>query len=622
MKKLSVVIATLGLLLTNVLTAEEEKPAPASLDELKTAVADVLEEHDVPAVGIAMVDGSGEVWVGSLGQANLEHETLADANTMFRIGSTSKMFVALSVLKLVEQGRLTLDDRVRDLAPEIGFENEWEETDPVRVVHLLEHTTGWDDLHLPEYAHSDPTPATLKEGLDFHPHSRISRWKPGTRMSYCNSGPPVAAYIVEKLTGLDFEDYVQFNFFDPLGMTSATYRMNDDYLERGATLYANGNQPQDYWHIIMRPSGAINASPRDMARFVQFFLARGVVDDWALVSETSLERMERAESTSGAEAGLEVGYGLHNYSSRHENWVYREHNGGVNGGLTELAYLPQASVGHVIMINSDNGQAFREISRLVRAYETRDLVAALVEPEREVSDANRGTAGFYYPINPRQQAAFFIERIFNIQKLWFEGDRLAHKPLLDGEPAYYFPVDEHRFKSEKTGLVTLVDTQDPLVGDVVHNGTTVLRPVMAAQVYLQFAILALWGFFMASSLLFAPVWIVRRLLRKIEPGAAVRVRMWPLLATLSVLVFVLAFAVGMADPFDQLGSPTAVSVAILLATIAFALFSFFGVMCTIWSRGAGVNRVAYWHSATSSVLHGLVAAYLLSQGVIGMMTWA
>jgi hypothetical protein len=146
--------------------------------------------------------------------------------------------------------------------------------------------------------------------------------------------------------------------------------------------------------------------------------------------------------------------------------------------------------------------------------------------------------------------------------------------------------------------------------------------MMAAQVYLQFAVLALWGLFMVTSLLFAPVWIVRRLLRKIVPGVAIRVRMWPLLATLSVLVFVLAFAVGMSDPFDQLGSPTAVSIAIMLSTIAFALFSFFGVMCTIWSKGAGINRVAYWHSATASVLNVVVAAYLLSQGVVGMMTWA
>ena len=97
------------------------------------------------------------------------------------IGSTSKIFVALAVLKLVEQGKLSLDDTLADLAPDVAFENPWEETHPIRVVHLLEHTTGWDDIHLPEYAHNQPDPVSLKEGLDFHPHSRISRWRPGSR---------------------------------------------------------------------------------------------------------------------------------------------------------------------------------------------------------------------------------------------------------------------------------------------------------------------------------------------------------------------------------------------------------------------------------------------------------
>ena len=69
----------------------------------------------------------------------------------FRIGSNSKIFVALAVLKLQEQGKLSLKDRVRDLIPEIKFENGWEDTNPILVEHFLEHTTGWDDLHLVEY---------------------------------------------------------------------------------------------------------------------------------------------------------------------------------------------------------------------------------------------------------------------------------------------------------------------------------------------------------------------------------------------------------------------------------------------------------------------------------------
>jgi CubicO group peptidase (beta-lactamase class C family) len=73
--------------------------------------------------------------------------------------------------------------------PEVTFSNRWEATDPVRLVHLMEHTTGFDDIHLREYASNDPTPIALKEALAYGAASRVSRWRPGTRMAYCNSGP-------------------------------------------------------------------------------------------------------------------------------------------------------------------------------------------------------------------------------------------------------------------------------------------------------------------------------------------------------------------------------------------------------------------------------------------------
>lgn len=69
--------------------------------------------------------------------------------------STGKTFASLAILQLVEEGKLSLDDSVKELAPEVWFENRWEESDPIRTVHLLEYTTGWDDLHFREYAKND-----------------------------------------------------------------------------------------------------------------------------------------------------------------------------------------------------------------------------------------------------------------------------------------------------------------------------------------------------------------------------------------------------------------------------------------------------------------------------------
>ncbi len=615
---------TLSLLTQGVSSAdeEEEKVIPATIEELESAIADLISEHEVPAIGITLVDETGPVLLTAIGKADLAADVDADVDSMFRIGSTSKMFVALSVLKLVEEGRLSLDDKVSDLVPEIEFENEWESTDPVRIVHLLEHTTGWDDIHLPEYAHNDPTPATLKEGLDFHPHSRVSRWVPGSRYSYCNSGPPVAAYIIGKITGQDFEDYVQENFFAPMGMKTMTYRLSADVEAKGVTSYDNGNTPQPYWHISVRPSGSINASTNDMLRMISFFVNRGAVDGEQLVSTSSLERMERVGSTPAAAAGQEVGYGLHNYSSAHESWVYRSHNGGVNGGLTELAYLPDHKLGYVFMINSGDGRAFGEISDLIRNYQTRDLEPSVVAEGEAFTDAHSAVEGLYYPVNPRQQVSFFLDRVLGAQQIWLEDNKLMRKSLLDADTTAFVAVSPTVYRSDETGLVSLTLVTDPLEGAVVHSGSVVLKPASAILIYGQLGIVALWGLSIAISLVFLFVWGVRRYRGKIAPGAAIKIRVWPLMAGLSVIFFVWMFSLGMDDPFTILGGPTLISVAIMLATIAFAAFAVVGVHAAVSYREADINRVAYWFSATSSGLHLIVALYMLSFGVIGLMTWA
>ncbi len=620
---MSRVLPVLALLLFTgaALAQDDDVEPPATLEELLAGIAELVEDNDLPAAGIALVDRSGPVWVGAFGKANLEEDVDADADSLFRIGSTSKMFVALAVLKLVEQGRLSLDDKLAELAPEIEFENPWEDSDPVRIVHLLEHTTGWDDIHLPEYAHNDPRPIGLREGLDFHPHSRTSRWKPGSRMSYCNAGPPVAAYIVQKITGRDFEDYVRDTFFRPMGMTTMTYRLSDDMRQKGVTLYANGNEPQEYWHILMRPSGSINASPKDMARMVSFFLNRGVANGRRLVSRQSIARMEKTASTPAARAGQQIGYGLANYSSVYEHWEYRAHDGGVNGGITEMAYLPEAGVGHAIMVNSDDFRTFREISELVRAFETRNLEPPEVRNTVELTADHVAIAGFYQPINSRQQVSYFLDRVFGIQRLAFDRGKLVRTPLLGGEPTHYLPASRDLFVHEDTGRTSLSRVVDPLAGPVVHIGTLVAKRVPPAMVWGQVGVVILWALMIVTSLLYAIIWGIRKRRGRIPAGPTIRIRVWPLLASLSFLVLVGLFVLASSDPFARLGKPSFFSVGIMLMSIAFAVFAFLGARTAVIERHTSMNRLNYWHSTIASFAHLLVACYLGWFGIVGMMTW-
>lgn len=191
----------------------EDKCGPNSIPELQTAIEKVLKETKTPGAGIAIVSRDKAEWVTGIGKADVAANLPATADTLFRIGSVSKGFVALSALQLQEEGKLRLTDAVRQWVPEVAFVNPWESNDPVRLFNLMEHTSGFDDIHLREYALNDPTPISLKDALAFGASSRVCRWPPGSRYSYCNSGPAVLAAVIEKVSGERFEDYVQEHFF-------------------------------------------------------------------------------------------------------------------------------------------------------------------------------------------------------------------------------------------------------------------------------------------------------------------------------------------------------------------------------------------------------------------------
>ena len=131
---------------------------PADIDGLKSAVSAILKKHKVPGVGIALVTKDAVVWTGGVGKADLATDRDVTGDTIFRVGSITKGFVALSALQLAERGKLSLNEKVADVAPEIPVVNPWEATNPVTLANLLEHTAGFDDFSLAEFYDFDASP--------------------------------------------------------------------------------------------------------------------------------------------------------------------------------------------------------------------------------------------------------------------------------------------------------------------------------------------------------------------------------------------------------------------------------------------------------------------------------
>ena len=146
--------------------------------DLDARLAQIFKERKIPGATVAIVENGEITFAKGYGFADVAKKIPATADTPFRAGSISKSFTSIAVMTLVEQKKLALDAPLTSIVPDVHFVNQWESTDPVRLVHLLEHTTGWPDISTRVLA-QDGKGWTTIQGLQFTEREFVSRWQPG-----------------------------------------------------------------------------------------------------------------------------------------------------------------------------------------------------------------------------------------------------------------------------------------------------------------------------------------------------------------------------------------------------------------------------------------------------------
>ncbi len=627
MEGLRAILAVLACALPLAVAAQEpdridRDPELVAVDveALKAEIQEILDENRIPGASVALVEKDRTIWAGGVGKADVAAGIDTTADHLFRIGSISKSFTALAVLHAVEDGLLDLDTPVRDLAPEVAFTNPWQRTHPVTVATVMEHTAGFDDIHFREYAKVDDPGITLADGLAYNPGSRVSRWPPGTHMSYSNSGPAIAAYVVEKITGEAFEDHVREHVFDPLGMESSTFHFPRDAALLAKGYEADGVSEARYDHIIVRPSGGMNSSSREMARYLRMMINRGTLDGVRLLAPETIIRMETPTTTLAARAGFTYGYGLGNFTSIVNGHLFHGHNGGITGFASTSAYSSDLGVGFFVSINKP-GSAIRDIAALVGER----LTAGFEKPQgavAAVSDEELQTiTGWYQSVTPRQQLAYVLSRFFAIERVTLEAGRLFLAPL-GGEGRELVPVTatSFRYGNEPVARVFgVVDNEgDPILQGVPAGNS---RKVSGAWLLFRFGVAATTLLLLISALLFAPVWALVKVLGGMQ-AIPLRTLLFPLLAALSLVVsFVLPFAL-ISDAVRDLGTLSGASLTIFLGSLVFAALTVLSLHATFRPYPVRTGRLVRLHGQLVSLACTVTLVYLWSNGLIGLRMWA
>ena len=621
-----VLIAMLAMLPLRLAAQQKptELPHPKTLEELQKAMKDVMDKSHVTGAGVALVSNGELLWCGGIGQADISAKRDVSCDTEFRVGSVSKTFVALALLKLQEEGKINLYARLQDIAPEIPMKNRWESTNAVRVVNLLEHTAGFDDMQFSEvYNRHDRPDFPMLEVFKRFQEPQNVRWPPSTRFSYSNPGYGIAGYLIEKTSGHPFEAYIQQNILAPLGITVGDFRLNDANRAKLAQGYA-GNPPRAiaYKEIYLRPAGDMKASPAELAKLVQFLLRRGKAGDVQLVKPETIARMEYPETVSSAKNGLRLGYGLANYTEDVGGVITHGHDGGIDGFISSYRYMPEQNWGYVVLLNSTvSGQALEDMNHLAIDFLSKDFS----KPQQQIvplpaSELQR-FAGFYAPRAPRDQVLAFAQDLTGGTWIRAAEGKLHRSGMFDkGDDL--LPVGKNLFRGEKAPEATSIFFPDQngrmIFVSAGIDGEPYGERISPLWPYARLAILIACCVLMASALLFVLIWGLRWLFGKLKGVKHLRVRVAPLTAILSLLAVMFAAT----KALDDVGEMNFWAAVVFLGTILFALLSLVSLALAVSVPRPEIHKGVRIHSLLVAMACCVVTLFFSAWHLIGLRLWA
>ncbi len=321
-------------------------------------------DHEIVGALVVVVKDGEVLFKRGYGFADIEAREKADPDRhLFRIASITKPFTWTAVMQQVEQGNLDLDVDVNQY---LDFEFPEAFGEPIRLRDLMTHTPGLEERGIGSFIRTEEELLPPSDWLPGHMPDRVR--PPGTFVSYSNYGTGIAGYIVERVSGKPWPDYIQENLLDPLGMsdTNVYQPMSDTHKEhhaKGYTYEAGQFVAKPYWFSNNRPAGVISSTAADMAKWMMMHLNLGELDGVRILQEDTAKTMQSELYRAHPDA-IPI---LHGFYRTDRNGVeIFTHGGDVNQFHSNMSLFPEHNLGLFVSFNSDPGASAR--SNLVPAF--------------------------------------------------------------------------------------------------------------------------------------------------------------------------------------------------------------------------------------------------------------
>ncbi len=365
---------------------------------LRQFIQHELDDKQVPALSIALIDDQQIVWAEGFGFADPAHKDPATAQTVYRVGSVSKLFTDIAIMQQVERGKLDLDASVTKYLPEFRPANPFSDK-PITLRELMSHRAGL--LREPPVGnYFDPSQPGLQPTVRSMAGTSLV-YPPGERTKYSNGGIAVVGYALERQANQPFVQIVTDSVLKPMGMISSAFELTPEiqrHLAKGFIQTYHGRiLDAPTFQLGMIPAGSLYSTVLDLGRFTSVLLAGGRAGQTQVIQPATLKEMLTRQFLDAKDtASFGLGFRLSSYDGQ----PLVGHGGAIYGFATELEALPEAKLGVVVIATLDSSNSLvsriaHEALRMALAQHSQQPFAAPVVTEEIDPSLSRKLAGNY-----------------------------------------------------------------------------------------------------------------------------------------------------------------------------------------------------------------------------------
>jgi CubicO group peptidase (beta-lactamase class C family) len=323
--------------------------------ELSKYIRKAMKKKEVIGLSISLVDSQNVIWTAGFGFADEDNRIKATPNTVYRVGSISKLFTAISIMQLYEIGDIDLDEHVNHYIPEFVIKTRFDGQEMITPRTLLTHHSGLPSDIFEGFFSKHPQPFTSIVQLL---NKEYTCSPPNYFLSYSNAGFSLLGCIVERVSNQRFVGYTSSKILNPLNMTHSSFELTPDIKNILSKGYVNGTE-FDEPALRDVPAGSLYSNVIDLSNFIRMVLNDGKFDGKQIIEKETLHQMMSCQN-GNVPLDMSEKIGLSWFIDHNpEEWGYAGgavmHGGDTHVYHASLIILPKQKFGAVVLTNSQKG---------------------------------------------------------------------------------------------------------------------------------------------------------------------------------------------------------------------------------------------------------------------------